>query len=480
MEYKRLIKYVLRFLFLQTLLTALTIYYYDTYLIAEYPDANLVVIGNLIEDRDRFYPLINNNFIKIDIYIAFFVFVFLIILYSTKFYTYVNELSFAYERQYLDNFISIYLLWSTSLMAFLTLFRFSVVSRGYLIIYTFVVPLILMIFRNSEVISAIFGRSVTSETYISFNLDKTSAFNNLRIITFRKKLADHTLNVSEKENEIIQLIDSTNKKQEVNLIILNIFSSQKISTSLEEYLVNLNKKVLIISDYKISYKTKFLYTTETINSKYLTYFNNDIQYGAKYILKRAQDVLFSLILLGLLFPLFLFVCAYIYILDSGPVIVKQKRVGLHGKIFTMYKFRSMKTDSHKLREDLSDLNKNSGPLFKIENDPRIISGAQILRKYSLDELPQLVNVIKGDMSLVGPRPLFSEDTELFDKNYMRRLNVLPGITGLLQINERNTSDFEIWYKYDIEYIQNWSLYLDLKILVKTPYALIKGNKIKGL
>ena len=252
MEYKRLIKYVLRFLFLQTLLTALTIYYYDNYLIAEYPDANLVVIGNLIEDRDRFYPLITNDFVKIDIYIAFFVFVFLLILYSTKFYTYVNELSFTYERQYLDNFISIYLLWSTSLMAFLTLFRFSVVSRGYLIIYTFIVPLILMIFRNSEVISAIFGRSVTSETYISFNLDKSSAFNNLRIITFRKKLENHTLDIIKHENEIIQIIDTTNKKQEVNLIILNIASISQISNTLEEYLVNLNKKVLLISNKEIS------------------------------------------------------------------------------------------------------------------------------------------------------------------------------------------------------------------------------------
>lgn len=480
MEYKKLIKYVLRFLFLQTLLTALTIYYYDNYLIAEYPDANLVVIGNLIEDRDRFYPLITNEFVKIDIYIAFFVFVFLLILYSTKFYTYVNELSFAYERQYLDNFISIYLLWSTSLMAFLTLFRFSVVSRGYLIIYTFIVPLILMIFRNSEVISAIFGRSVTSETYISFNLDESSAFNNLRIITFRKKLANHTLGVTNNENEIIQLIDSTNKKKEVHLIILNIASGSQISNTLEEYLVNLNKKVLLISNTEIEYKNKFLYSTQKVNNQYLTYFNNDIQYGAKYILKRAQDVFLSTILLGFLSPVFIFISAYIYVLDSSPVIVKQKRVGLHGKIFTMYKFRSMKKDSHKLRDDLSDLNKHSGPLFKIKNDPRIIGGAQVLRKYSLDELPQLINVIKGDMSLVGPRPLFSEDTEFFDKNYMRRLNVLPGITGLLQINERNTSDFQIWYKYDIEYIQNWSLYLDLKILLKTPYALIKGNKIKGL
>ena len=98
-----------------------------------------------------------------------------------------------------------------------------------------------------------------------------------------------------------------------------------------------------------------------------------------------------------------------------------------------------------------------------------------MRKYSLDELPQLWNVVKGEMSLVGPRPLFEEDNEYFDKNYMRRLNVLPGMTGLLQINERNTDDFSVWYKYDIEYIENWNLYLDIKILLKTFNALKRDN-----
>ena len=93
-----------------------------------------------------------------------------------------------------------------------------------------------------------------------------------------------------------------------------------------------------------------------------------------------------------------------------------------------------------------------------------------MRKYSIDELPQLINVIKGDMSLVGPRPLFEEDTELFNKNYMRRLNVLPGMTGLLQINDRNTDDFEVWYKYDLEYIENWNLRLDVDILLRTISA----------
>jgi lipopolysaccharide/colanic/teichoic acid biosynthesis glycosyltransferase len=145
----------------------------------------------------------------------------------------------------------------------------------------------------------------------------------------------------------------------------------------------------------------------------------------------------------------------------------------------MYKFRTMYKNSHEIRDELQDLNKNDEVIFKIEDDPRIIKGAQSLRKYSLDELPQFINVLKGEMSIVGPRPLFDEDTKLFDKSYMRRLNVLPGITGLLQINERNTSEFSTWYKYDIEYIENWSLYLDLKIIFKTPLSLLKG-RAKGL
>ena len=135
----------------------------------------------------------------------------------------------------------------------------------------------------------------------------------------------------------------------------------------------------------------------------------------------------------------------------------------------------MKNNSHELRNDLQDLNKNDGLIFKIENDPRLLKGTLMLRNLSLDELPQLINVLRGNMSIVGPRPLFEEDTKLFSEKYMRRLNVLPGITGLLQINERNTSEFETWYKYDIEYIENWTLYLDLKIIFKTPISLFKSN-----
>jgi lipopolysaccharide/colanic/teichoic acid biosynthesis glycosyltransferase len=139
----------------------------------------------------------------------------------------------------------------------------------------------------------------------------------------------------------------------------------------------------------------------------------------------------------------------------------------------------MYVDSHLKRESLKDLNKNDEVIFKIQNDPRIFKGGEFLRKFSLDELPQLINVFKGEMSLVGPRPLFKEDTKMFDTNYMRRLNVLPGLTGLLQINDRNTDEFNIWYQYDMEYINQWSLLLDFKILLKTPMSIFKNNS-KGL
>ena len=227
------------------------------------------------------------------------------------------------------------------------------------------------------------------------------------------------------------------------------------------------------------FNSNFIFREEFISGSYLTYFNNDIQYGAKYILKRLLDIILSTIALIAFIPIMMLISIYIYYLDKFPIIIKQNRVGLHGKQFSMYKFRTMKNNSHELRGELEELNKNDEVIFKIENDPRIIRGAQVLRDYSLDELPQFFNVLKGDMSLVGPRPLFEEDTSLFNENYMRRLNVLPGITGLLQINERNSSEFETWYKYDMEYIDNWSLYKDLEIIIKTPLSIFR-SKIKGL
>ncbi len=470
------IKYGIRFLFLQTLLTFFTIFYFDRFLIGDYFDGYLIIRDNLLEDRDRFYPFVTNDFIKTDIYIAIFIFVFLVILYSTKFYTYVNELSFSLDRKYFDEFLSIYLLWTSSIFVFFYIFRFSILSRANLILFTFLVPLILIIFRNSEVLSNFLGRSTSKENYISFNLENDSIFRKLRIITFRNSIGEFNFaNI----NEIIDIIDKQNKENNLNLIILNLGLEKSLPESIEEYLIDLNKKVLIISRQEIIFKNIFLKRSIFLENYFLTYFNNDIQYGSKYILKRALDVFVALIMILLLFPIYTFVAFFIILKDGFPFLIKQNRVGLHGKLFQMYKFRTMKNDSHTLRKDLKELNKGKGPLFKIENDPRVINGANFIRDFSLDEIPQLINVLKGDMSIVGPRPLFDEDTKLFDTRYMRRLNVMPGITGLLQINDRNTDDFSVWFKYDLSYIENWSIYLDLKIMFQTPLAVFKKNK-KGL
>ena len=481
------VKYSVRFLFLQTLLTYLTINYLNTFLISKefceqcVGNSFLIQINNnLWEDRNRFFSFIPEQYINIDIFIAVFIFVFLVILYSTKFYTYVNELSFSIDRNYFDEFISIYLLWTTTFIIFLTMFRVShLISRGYLFIFTLIVPLILLLFRNSEFISSLLGRSVTNENSITFNLEEDSVFRNLRILTFRntlKNFRDIDLNNAGK---VIELIDNENKKNNVNLIVLNINSKNKISEKLESFLINLNKKVLIISKEEMVFNNYFLKRQENISGYQLNYFNNDIQYGSKYIIKRVLDISLSVFGILIFSPILLGIYIYIRIVDGGPSVIKQNRVGLHGKQFKMYKFRTMKNNAHELREDLQDLNKNDNVIFKIENDPRLLKGTLRLRNYSLDELPQLINVLLGNMSIVGPRPLFEEDTKLFSEKYMRRLNVLPGITGLLQINERNTSEFETWYKYDIEYIENWTLYLDLKIILKTPFSLFKNN-IKGI
>ena len=477
MNFLSLVKYVVRFAFLQVIITSVFIWYFDNFLIfSQEQKFNLYL--KLTEDRDRFLQFLPLKYITVDLVLVIIVFLFLIVLYSTKFYTYVNELDYSYDRSYLDDFFYLYLLWNSFLFSSFLIFRFSGLSRGYLLLFTFIIPLILLIFRNSEILSSILGRPVINEQYISFNLDKNSIYRNLRIIAFRKEIDSFTISNKSFNDYIINKIDEINKNRNVNLVVINLDNKTKLSKKLEKYLIDINKKVLLLSTGQIKFSSKFLYREEIIDETYFVYFNNDIQYGSKFILKRILDVVLSLFALILLLPFIVLIYIYILVIDGRPSIIMQDRVGLHGKQFKMFKFRTMKQDSHVLRDVLKEENKIKGPLFTIKNDPRLIKGAKVLRKYSLDELPQLINVFKGQMSLVGPRPLFDDDTKTFDKNYMRRLNVMPGMTGLLQINDRNTNDFEIWYKYDVKYIENWSLLLDIKILLKTIPSLF-SKKIQG-
>jgi len=468
------IKYLVRFIFLQATLTSLTIWYFDNYLVKD-SEHKFELFLNLIDDRERFFNFVPYKYVTIDTSIAIFIFIFLITIYSSKFYTYVNELEYSSKGGLVDEFINIYLIWTAFMLSYFFILRFSGLSRGYILLYTLIPPLLLLFLRNSELASLFLGRSITSESYISFNLSEESKFRNLRIMALRKSIGDFEVNDSNLSEKIIKIIDDTNKSEKINLIVISLGKNASISKSLQNYLIDLNKKILIISKKENDFSFNFLHRQEVIDNYFFTYFNNDIQYGSKYILKRIIDILLSIIILICFFWLILIVALYTLIIDGSPIFVIQNRVGLHGKQFKMIKFRTMLKGSHNLREDLGSLNTKSGPLFKIEDDPRLLKGAKLLRKYSLDELPQLFNVLKGDMSLVGPRPLFDSDTQLFNKQYMRRLNVLPGMTGLLQINERNADDFETWFKYDVEYIENWNLLLDLKIIFYTIPALLKKD-----
>ena len=450
-----------------------TIWYFDNFLLFSNADKFQLYLS-LVDDRNRFLTFIPLNLITVDAVLALITFLFLILLYSTNFYNYVNELDYSFEKKYLDEYLNIYLLWTSFLFSSFLIFRFSGLSRGYLILFTFLVPLILLLFRNSELISGLLGRAIINENFVTFNLEDDSIFRNLRIMSFRNNLGSFKFD-KRSPSKIIEIIDGLNKTINVNLVVINLDKSKSIPFKLEKYLVNINKKVLIITKEEFLFNNTFIYREEILDQHRLIYFNNDIQYGAKYVLKRLIDLILGTLALVIFTPFMLLISIFIFFKDGGPVIIKQNRVGLHGQIFKMYKFRTMYQHSHALREDLQELNTKSGPLFKIDNDPRLIPGAVFLRKYSLDELPQIINVLLGRMSLVGPRPLFDSDTKFFDSNYMRRLNVMPGMTGLLQINDRNANDFETWFKYDVEYIENWSLYLDIKIILKTIPSLFIRN-----
>ncbi len=198
--------------------------------------------------------------------------------------------------------------------------------------------------------------------------------------------------------------------------------------------------------------------------------------GWPVLVKRILDVVLSTILLVGLAPLLLVVAALIKLTSPGPVLFTQHRLGYNKRKFKIYKFRTMVEDAEQRIKQLLHLNEVSGPVFKISNDPRITPIGRLLRRASIDEVPQLFNVLKGDMSLVGPRPLPARDYEGFNQDWQRRrFSVRPGLTCLWQINGRSSIPFEKWMQLDLQYIDKWSLWLDLEILIRTIPAVLKGT-----
>jgi len=192
-------------------------------------------------------------------------------------------------------------------------------------------------------------------------------------------------------------------------------------------------------------------------------------------LKRSFDVVVAGLVLLLTMPVVLIAAAAIKLDSRGPVFFKQVRVGKDGEPFEMFKLRTMVCNAEAMRSELEDHNESSGPLFKMRSDPRITRVGRFLRKSSIDELPQLWNVIRGEMSVVGPRPALPAETEQWTPDLRERLRVLPGITGMWQVSGRSEADFELYRRLDLYYVDNWSLTHDIKIVLKTFFVVLAGR-----
>ena len=192
-------------------------------------------------------------------------------------------------------------------------------------------------------------------------------------------------------------------------------------------------------------------------------------------MKRAIDIVVSAVALALLSPLLLVVAALVKFSSRGPLLFRQARVGQHGRQFNMLKFRSMVVNAEELKARLLARNEQQGPVFKMKRDPRITAVGRFIRKYSIDELPQLLNVLRGEMSLVGPRPPIPAEVAKYEAWQRRRLSVRPGLTCVWQVSGRNEISFEEWMYLDMQYIDHWSLQRDLELIAKTVPVVLTGR-----
>ena len=234
--------------------------------------------------------------------------------------------------------------------------------------------------------------------------------------------------------------------------------------------------------FRLKYQDLHLNLTNAFTSvigseKFLTFINVPYKPSALAV-KKFMDVNFSVILVILLFPLMLAIAIIIKMTSEGPIVYKQARVGLRGRQFHLFKFRTMVSNADKIRQDLESQNEMDGPVFKIKEDPRVTKVGKFLRRTGFDELPQLFNVLKGEMSLIGPRPPLQSETQLYKRWQLRRLSVKPGLSCFWQIiPDRNSVKFEKWMEMDLAYIDNWSPRLDFIILLKTIKTVFQRSGI---
>ena len=302
-----------------------------------------------------------------------------------------------------------------------------------------------------------FGFKVSAIIYENEEIEKIPNYDYIHIDNINTLLLEHSID----EVFIINIDNDAIAKEIVNKLE-NMGLNYHIVIDVDKFNRFENSEVVPVIDRLYNFPTISFYSSNA------TYY--------KLVIKNFIERLFALILFLLTSPILLLSIMIIFSTSKGNPIFIQTRVGLRNRKFKQYKLRTMFIDAEEKKVHLLDKNEHLGPVFKITNDPRITWIGKLLRKYSIDELPQLINVLKGDMNLIGPRPPVPEEVKKYKTSYYRRFTFKPGITGLWQISGRNDiKDFEDWIKLDLEYIDNWSLKNDFIIALKTIPAILKGT-----
>jgi exopolysaccharide biosynthesis polyprenyl glycosylphosphotransferase len=369
----------------------------------------------------------------------------------------------------------------TSIGLVLVMWAFRFVTPRGMIVFFWAISFSLVYFKEELVRWSLQSRLAQTQFKRRFVLVGTAR----EIVRMRQELKQHTGDTVEVMAEL-NLVE-TPVQQIVNLLhdhsIFGVILSAK-HTNFEqvEYVIRACElegvEVWLVADF---FNTQISRTSfDELLNRPLIIFRSTPDASWQNLAKQLFDFFGALFLVVILSPLLLLIAAALKFASPGPVFFKQKRSGLNGSPFTLYKFRTMVTNAEQFKQELEAMNEMSGPVFKVTNDPRVTPIGKFLRKYSLDELPQLFNVLQLEMSLVGPRPLPVDEVRRFDNlAHRRRLSVKPGLTCLWQISGRNQiTDFKDWVRLDLKYIDNWSIWLDLKILFLTIPVVLRGTGAK--
>ena len=432
-----------------------------------------IFIKNLAGDFSRFLNFNLDSIYSVEIII--FIYSVLIVSFVSASFWYNNP--HLYEEDNLQVYFKILAITSLFIVFFFYFLRINNVSRFYFLIYLLITPLFFLFLRSNGIFSKYLLFQLNEDKFIHLKNAKSYKDEIYFLKQFKKSRQIQMLNFDNLSvSEVFNSVGELQKSKQFDFILLNVKDFNTSVNSILYYLAMFKKPIYLALKSKNQFIESNLVIKKIENSYFnLFYINLKVQDGLGILFKRIIDIVISAIMLFVTFPLTIFTMIFIYMQDFHSPIVTIKRSGLYGREFKMYKFRTMKVGSHKLRDDLKKLNARKGPLFKIDNDPRILKNLSWVRKYSVDEIPQFINVLKGEMSIVGPRPLFKDDLTKFTNQQTIRMSVMPGITGLLQINARETEDFDLWFEYDKQYIESWSLFLDLKIIFLTPFTFFKKS-----